>query len=82
MKLLPQRDFAHCSPIFGSQSQRPLKSQTSTFRFYCKTNWMHNFSYLLNIVLHVSDGLPVHHQESKTVHTASDICHKGSLNAC
>jgi len=40
------------------------------------------FSSLLNIVLHVSDGLPVHHQESKTVHTASDRCHTGSLTAC
>jgi len=25
---------------------------------------MHNFSSLLNITLHVSDGLSVHHQES------------------
>jgi len=35
---------------------------------------MHNFSNLLNIILHVSDGLYVHHQESKPVHTASVIC--------
>jgi len=34
---------------------------------------MHNFSSLLNITLHVSDGLSVHHQESKIVHTASGI---------
>jgi len=39
------------------------------------------FSSLLNITLHVSDGLSVHHQESKTVHTASGICHTGSLTA-
>ena len=32
--------------------------------------------------LHVSDGLSVHHQESKTVHTASGICHTGSVAAC
>jgi len=32
-------------------------------------------SSLLNITLHVADGLSVHHQESKTVHTASGICH-------
>ena len=25
--------------------------------------------------LHVSDGLSVHHQDFKTVHTASGICH-------
>jgi hypothetical protein len=28
-----------------------------------------------NYTLHVSDGLSVHHQESKTAHTASGICH-------
>jgi len=27
-----------------------------------------------NNTLHISDGLSVHHQESKTVHTASGIC--------
>jgi hypothetical protein len=39
--------------------------------FYSKTNQMHNFSSLLNITLHVSDGLSVHHREYKSVHTAS-----------
>jgi len=34
---------------------------------------MHNFSSLVNVTLHVSDGLSVHHQEFKTVHTASGI---------
>jgi len=33
------------------------------------------FFSLLNIALHVTEGLSVHHQESKTVHTASGICH-------
>jgi len=28
-----------------------------------------------NSILHVSDGISVHHQQSKTVHTASGICH-------
>jgi len=32
-----------------------------------------SFSSLLNITLDVSDGLSVHHQESKTVHTASGV---------
>jgi len=39
---------------------------------------MHNISnllYFLISTLHVSDGLSFHHQESKTVHTASGICH-------
>ena len=50
--------------------------------FYSKTNLMHYISSLLNVVLHVSDGLSVHHQESKIAHTASVICHSLSLNAC
>jgi len=35
----------------------------------------HFFKFILfcSNTLHVSDGLSVHHQESKTVHTASDI---------
>jgi len=31
-----------------------------------------------NDTLHVSDGLPVHHQEFKTVHTATGICQTGT----
>ena len=52
--------------------------------FYNETNYMHNFSILLNITQHVSDGLSVHNEGSKIVHTASSIglCHTGSLNAC
>ena len=29
---------------------------------------------LINTAVHVSDGLSVHHQEFKTVHTATGIC--------
>ena len=36
--------------------------------------------FIWNNTLHVSDGLSVHHQESKTVHTAS--YHTGSVAAC
>jgi hypothetical protein len=37
---------------------------------------MHNFfSSLLNVALHVLHGLSVNHQEFKTVHTVSGICH-------
>jgi hypothetical protein len=32
--------------------------------------------------LHVSGGLSVRHQESKTVHTESGICYVGSVAAC
>jgi len=38
---------------------------------------MHNFWSLLNITPHVLDGLSVHHEEFKTVHTASGICRTG-----
>jgi len=44
--------------------------------FYSKTNEMHHFlKFILfcSSTLHVSDGLSVHHQESKTVHTAYSI---------
>jgi hypothetical protein len=37
-----------------------------------------NLFYFLNKTLHVSDGLSVHHQESKTVHTATGICQIGT----
>jgi hypothetical protein len=42
-----------------------------------------NFKLILfwNYTLHVSEGISVHHQESKTVHTTSDICHTGSVAA-
>jgi len=43
---------------------------------------MHDFSNLFwNNTLRVSDGLSVHHQESKTLHTASGICTVGCLLA-
>jgi hypothetical protein len=50
--------------------------------FYSKTNKMHQFlKFILfcSSTLHVSDRLSVHHQESKTVHTASDICQTDSV---
>ena len=33
--------------------------------------------YFRNRTLHVSDSFSVHHQDSSTVHTAIDICHRG-----
>ena len=51
--------------------------------FYIKTTKVHNISNLFwNNILHVSDGLFVHHQESKTVHTASGIRHTGPVAVC
>jgi len=40
------------------------------------------FILFCSSTLHVSDGLSVHHQESKTVHTASGVRHTGSVAAC
>jgi len=45
--------------------------------FYSKPNKMHHcikFILFWNNTLHVSNGLSVHHQEFKTVHTATGIC--------
>ena len=49
--------------------------------FYNKTNQMHNISNLFyfGTTLHVSHGLSVHHQESKTV---SRIFQTGTVAAC
>ena len=44
--------------------------------FYTKNNQMHQcnkFILFCNDTLHVSDGLSVHHQEFKTVHTATSV---------
>jgi hypothetical protein len=51
--------------------------------FYSKTKELHQFlKFILfcSSILHVSDGLSVHHQESNTVHTASDVCQIGNGN--
>jgi len=53
--------------------------------FYRKTNEMHQFLRFTRILfcsstLQVSDGLSVHHQESKPVHTASGICQTDSAD--
>jgi len=54
--------------------------------YFCsKTNQMHNISNLFHFVyntLHVSEGLSVHHQESKTIQAASGICHIGFVAPC
>jgi hypothetical protein len=45
---------------------------------------MHNISnlfYFGTTLLHVSDGLSAHHQESETSRTASGICHTGYVAA-
>ena len=52
--------------------------------FYSKTNQMHQcikFILFWNDTLHVSDGLSVHHQQFKTVHTATGI-HETDTAVC
>jgi len=40
---------------------------------------MSQFILFLKNTLHVSDGRSVHHQDVKTVHTATDICQTEQL---
>jgi hypothetical protein len=50
-----------------------------SFYFYSKTNKIHQvlkFISCCSTTLHVSESLSVHHQECKTVHTASGSCQK------
>ena len=49
--------------------------------FYSKTNRMHNISNLFYFGTTLCVFLSIHHQESKTLHTASGICHTGSVTA-
>jgi len=68
------------SHLFMSQFWRCLfaaKLLISVISFYSKTNSMHQcikFILFCNDTLHVPQGLSVHHQEFKTVHTATGIC--------
>jgi len=46
---------------------------------------MHAFLKLFILVkhtVHVSDSLPVHHQELKTAHTATSICQRAAATCC
>jgi len=50
---------------------------TIGFYLHSKTNYMGQcIKYILfwNDTLHASDGLSVHHQEFKTVHTVTGVC--------
>jgi len=60
-----------CSMIWS------VPHEVFTTYFHSKTYQMHQFlKFILfwNNTLHVSDGLYVHHQEFKTVHTGTSIC--------
>jgi len=60
--------------VFLSWSDVKLKQNIN---FYSKTNQMHQYiKFILfwDYTVHVSDGLSVHHQEFKSLHTATGIC--------
>ena len=74
----------HLFELTGTTSHPDMQKIRMNGFFYSKPNQMHNISnlfYFGNNTLHVSDGLFVHHQESKSLHTASGICHTGSVAA-
>ena len=53
------------------------------FLYYNQPDAKHlKFILFWKNTLHVSGDLSDHHQESKTVHTASSVCHSGSVAAC
>jgi hypothetical protein len=59
-----------------AKAPAPYTSRIHQTYFYSKNQQDAQLSNLPNNTLHVSDGLSVHHQEFKTVHTVSGICHK------
>jgi hypothetical protein len=52
----------------------------SIFQYISNKMQRYTVYLYLETALHVSDGPSVHHQESKTVHTASGICQTGSAD--
>jgi hypothetical protein len=66
-----------------SQMGCQIRKKTSNLNFYVIVNPIRcsNFSnlfYFWDNTPRVSDGLSVHHQELKTVHTATGICQRGT----
>ena len=49
---------------------------TSIVKLTRCTNVLNLFYFILSNTVHVSDGLSIHHQEFKTVHTATGTCQK------
>jgi len=69
--------FIHIAGILNAFLNADRQYQVMLKHFYSKTNKMQQcikFILFLNDTLHVSCGLSVHHQEFKTVHTATGIC--------
>jgi len=62
-------------PHRDSIPDRPARSQ-SLYRLSYRTTMYQCVRFILfwNDTLHVSDGLSVHHQQFKTVHTATGFC--------
>ena len=69
----------------GEKHFLSLRHSSTIFYFYSKTNEMHQLLKIIlfcSSALHVSDGLSVHHQESKTVRTASPTRSSLTINLC
>ena len=65
----------------GTSDFSKARSNSTTNYVYSKTNKMHRCIKCILFwkdTLHVSDGLSVHHQDFKTVHTATGICQTDS----
>jgi hypothetical protein len=77
--LCPSSGVFHCT---HSNGIRHTGLRTACKQDQDGTSSIFKFILFWNNTLHVSDGLSDHHQESKTVHTASGIHHTGSVAAC
>jgi hypothetical protein len=72
-----------CTARYFSEHES-FQLNTYFLPFYSKTNEMYQFfKFILfcSSILHVSDSLSDHHQEFKTVHTASGVCQTDSAHS-
>jgi len=69
-------------PVLSFRLSVKFKSEINVTSFYSKTNKMHQCLKFISfwVTLHVLDGLSVHRQEFKTVHTATGICQTDTAN--
>jgi len=69
--------------LFKQYTESKIFEVINAGSFCSKTNQMHQilkFILFCSSTQHVSDGLSVHHQESKTIHTAPGVCQTDSAD--